>query len=101
MHPMSQRCYIVAVWHHLIKQILHKIKQNTIAKNIGIIGIFFPVLVFIFFQIPQQPTSMIITLVDTRHLCMTATASQGSNLVCMLFKWQRNEVDFPLLFQLA
>jgi hypothetical protein len=43
---------------HKIKQILHKIKQNTIAKKyryIGIIGIFFPVSVFGVFQIPQQP----------------------------------------------
>jgi hypothetical protein len=33
---------------HKVKQILHIIKQNTI-------GIFFPVSVFVFFQIPQQP----------------------------------------------
>jgi hypothetical protein len=42
---------------HKIKQLLHKIKQNTIAKKyryIGIICIFFPVSVFGFFQIPQQ-----------------------------------------------
>jgi hypothetical protein len=56
---MNQSCYIVAVWHRLKTQILHKIKQNTIAKKyryIGIIGIFFPVSVFGFFQIPQQPS---------------------------------------------
>jgi hypothetical protein len=63
---MSQSCYIVAVWHHLktnSKQILHKIKQNAIAKKyryIGImtiIGIFFSGIGFrVFFQIPQQPT---------------------------------------------
>jgi hypothetical protein len=41
---------------HKIKQILHKIKQNTIGKKYRYIGIFFPVSVFVFFQIPQQPT---------------------------------------------
>jgi hypothetical protein len=56
-HPMSQSCYIVAVWHRLKTQLLHKIKQNTIAKKYRYIGIFFPVSVFVFSQIPQQPTS--------------------------------------------
>jgi hypothetical protein len=63
---MSQSCYIVAVWHRLKTQILHKIKQNTIAKNIDLYPIryyryFFPVSVFVFFQIPQQPISNGIT----------------------------------------
>jgi hypothetical protein len=62
---MSQSCYIVAVWHHLktenfalkIKQILHKIKQNTIAKKYRYIGIFFLVSVFVFF--PNTATAYI------------------------------------------
>jgi hypothetical protein len=34
-----------------------KLNKLQSRKNIGIIGIFFPVSVFVFFQIPQQPTA--------------------------------------------
>jgi hypothetical protein len=51
-HPMSQSCYIVAVWHNLktenFAKKLSKFKPNTIAKK-SVLSVFFSGIGFRFF----------------------------------------------------